>query len=106
MISRIFEEPEPLLINLAMCLMLKFLYYSKMVLTGANACWILSTSTIIAYKIYYDEPVGGLVDSFSSILEVTRDQIMDMEGYFLGQILFQAIVTNEQYHIMLSEIIS
>ena len=85
-----------------MCLMLKFLFYSKTPLTGANACWILSISTIIAYKIYYDEPVGGLIDSFSSILEVNRTQIMDLEGFFLGQISFQAAVTSEQYHIMLS----
>lgn len=61
MIEKIFEEPEPFLINLAMCLILKFLFYSKISLSCANACWILSIATIVAYKIYYDDPVGGLV---------------------------------------------
>lgn len=65
MIRRIFEEPEAFLINLSLCLMLKFLHYSKIPFTFANACWILSISTIVAYKIYYDDPVGGLIESFA-----------------------------------------
>jgi hypothetical protein len=32
-----------------------------MTLNGANSCWILGIATIVAYKIYYDEPVGGLI---------------------------------------------
>ena len=68
MIEDIYEAPEPFLINLSVCLMLKFLFYSKMILSSNNACWILAVSTILAYKLYYDEPVEGLVDSFSSIL--------------------------------------
>jgi hypothetical protein len=41
--------------------MLKFLFYSKMTITGANSSWILSIATIVAYKIYYDDPIGGLI---------------------------------------------
>lgn len=52
--------------------MFKFLYYSKIKLSCSNACWILSIGTIIAYKIYYDEVVGGLIDSFSDIIEIGR----------------------------------
>jgi hypothetical protein len=74
--------------------MLKFLYYSKITINGTNACWILSISTIIAYKIYYDEHVEGLVESFSNILEVKGQQIINMERYFLGKISFQAVITN------------
>lgn len=37
----------------------------------ANACWIIGISTIIAYKIYYDEPVGGLIESFANVLEIS-----------------------------------
>jgi hypothetical protein len=70
MVRRIFEEPEAFLINLALCLLLKFLFYSKILLTNVNSCWILSIATIIAYKIYYDDPVGGLMESFSDILEI------------------------------------
>jgi hypothetical protein len=86
--------------------MIKFLYYCKISISGTNACWILSISTIIAYKIYYDEPVEGLIDSFSNILDVKRQEIINMERYFLAQISFQAVITNEQYHIMLSKILN
>ena len=54
LIEKIFEEPEPFLVNLSLCLMAKFLFYSKTKLNGGNIPWILSISTIIAYKIYYD----------------------------------------------------
>lgn len=61
MVRRIFQEPESLLINLTMCLVLKFLFYSKIKITMKNASWILSIGAIVAYKIYYDEPVESLV---------------------------------------------
>lgn len=61
-----------------MCLMVKFIFYSKIEVTCANACWIMSVGTIIAYKIYYDEPVGGLIESFSEILEISKSDIMDL----------------------------
>ena len=67
-----------------MCLMTKFLFYSKMKVTDVNACWIMSVGTIIAYKIYFDEPVGGLVESFADILGISRSNIMDLERYFLS----------------------
>lgn len=50
--------------------MLKFLFYSKISLSCANACWILGIGTIVAYKIYYDDPVGGLIESFADILDI------------------------------------
>lgn len=45
--------------------MIKFLSYSKIRIDNTNACWILSIATIVAYKIYYDDPVGGLIESFA-----------------------------------------
>ena len=48
--------------------MMKFLCYSKIRLDSINAGWILSIATVVAYKIYYDDPVGGLVESFAEIL--------------------------------------
>lgn len=58
--------------------MLKFLCYSKIALTGANSCWILGIATLIAYKIYYDDPVGGLLESFSEILEIKISEIKEL----------------------------
>lgn len=57
LVEKIFEEPEPFLVNLSLCLMAKFLFYSKTKLDCENVPWILSVATIIAYKIYYDEPI-------------------------------------------------
>ena len=58
--------------------MLKFIYSSNVELNESNACWILAVGTIIAYKIYYDEPVEGLVDSFAYILGMKRNEIIDL----------------------------
>ena len=55
-----------------MCLMLKFLYYSKIQLNQDNWNWIISISTIIGYKIYYDDTILGLMESFSKILNIDK----------------------------------
>ena len=73
LIEKIFEEPEPFLVNLSLCLMAKFLFYSKTKLNSESVPWILSVATIVAYKIYYDEPIIGLIDSFSEILEIDSE---------------------------------
>ena len=52
-------------------------------------------ATIIAYKIYYDEPVEGLIDSFAGILEISNNEAKLLERYFLEQIEFLAVITNE-----------
>lgn len=58
--------------------MLKFLSLSQTKLTAHNVCWILSIGTIVAYKIYYDEPVEGLIDSFAFILKIKREDIITL----------------------------
>ena len=63
--------------------MVKFLFYSKIKLNCENATWILSVSTIIGYKIYYDEPVEGLISSFADILEISAQDTRHLERYFL-----------------------
>ena len=94
MVERIYEQPEPFLINLSVCLMLKFLSFSETKLTSKNVCWILSVGTIVAYKIYYDEPVKGLIDSFAHILKIKREDIISLERHFLGEIDHEAIISN------------
>jgi hypothetical protein len=58
--------------------MLKFLSLSNTKLTVKNVCWILSIGTIVAYKIYYDEPVEGLTDSFAYILKIKKEDIITL----------------------------
>ena len=84
MIELIYEQPQPFLINLSVCLMLKYLHCSRTKLNKQNVCWILSVGTIIAYKIYYDEPVEGLVESFAYILKLSKEDIITLERHFLG----------------------
>lgn len=78
LVARIYEDPEPFLINLSLCLIIKFLYYTKIKINCENCCWILSIGTIIAYKIYYDEPVSGLIESFAEILETSEKSVKEL----------------------------
>jgi hypothetical protein len=68
-------------------------------------CWILSVGTIIAYKLYYDEPVEGLVESFAYILKLGKDDIITLERHFLEGIDHEAVISSEQYHATLCEVI-
>lgn len=83
MVEKIYEQPQPFLINLSVCLMLKYLQRSKTKLDKKNVCWILSVGTIVAYKLYYDEPVEGLVESFAQILNLSKEDVVILERRFL-----------------------
>ena len=48
----------------------------------------------MAYKIYYDEPVEGLIDSFAHILKIKREDIISLERHFLGEIDHEAVISN------------
>ena len=85
--------------------MLKFLKESERTLNKSNVCWILSVATIVAYKIYYDEPVEGLVQSFAYILKIKREDIINLERVFLAAINHEAVISNQQYHSVLYQII-
>jgi hypothetical protein len=65
----------------------------------------LSIGTIVAYKIYYDEPVEGLVESFAYILKIKKEDIINLERHFLGEIDHEAVISNQQYHSVLYQII-
>ena len=68
MVEYIFETPVPFLINLSLCLLFKLLKMSKKEITKENAVWLMTISTLISYKIYYDEPINDLIYYFSQIL--------------------------------------
>jgi hypothetical protein len=54
LISALFGEASPLLINLALSLLLKFILKSKVKLTVTNSGGILGMAAMVGYKIFYD----------------------------------------------------
>jgi len=57
LISNFFDTSSPFLINLAFCLLFKCLSKSTILLDENNLGWLLGISTVVAYKVYYDETV-------------------------------------------------
>jgi hypothetical protein len=39
-------------------------------------------ATIIAYKLYYDEEIEGLMDCFMGVMKVPRKDLIDLERCF------------------------
>jgi hypothetical protein len=56
-----FDFFSPFLVNLAVCLFFKCLVKSSTSLTKENVGWLFGIATVVAYKVYYDEPIGGLM---------------------------------------------
>ena len=61
MLENYFDFYSPFLVNLGLCLMVKSLTKNQIGLTKENAGWLLGIATVIAYKVYYDEPIDGLM---------------------------------------------
>lgn len=85
--------------------MIKFLCYSNVAINKENWSWIVSISIIVGYKVYYDEPIGGLVENFAHILNCKKEDVRDMEKYFLDRISYELVITNEQYNKVLNRIL-
>jgi hypothetical protein len=54
LIIAVFGDASPLLINLALSLLFKFMLRSKVKLSLCNAGWLLALSVLVGYKIFYD----------------------------------------------------
>jgi hypothetical protein len=35
-----------------------------------ESAWVLSVATVIAYKLFYDEEIEGLIDCFTGIMKI------------------------------------
>jgi hypothetical protein len=55
LVESLFAQASPLLTNLALSLLFKFILRSREKLSGENAGWLLGVSALVAYKIFYDE---------------------------------------------------
>lgn len=54
-ISMIYETPQPFLINLSLCLFIRYCLVTRKKVNFEESAWVLTVATIIAYKLYYDE---------------------------------------------------
>ena len=106
MVSTIFDSTCPLLVNLAVCLLLKCSSWGGVALSEKNLGWMLGISTIVAYKIYYDEPVTGLFECFGTILGLSIDEIVMMERWLLQKLNYEVVVSTKQYQTILFQLVA
>lgn len=105
-VSTIFDSTCPLLVNLAVCLLLKCSSWGGVPLSEKNLGWMLGVSTIVAYKVYYDEPVTGLFECFGSIMGLSIDEIALMERWFLQKLNYEVVVSTKQFQTILFQLIA
>lgn len=106
MVRTIFDSTCPLLVNLAVCLLLKCSSWGAVPLSEKNLGWMLGISAIVAYKIYYDEPVTGLFECYGAILGLSIDEIVLMERWFLQKLNYEVVVSTKQYQTILFQLVA
>ena len=67
---------------------------------------MLCVATVIAYKLYYDEEIEGLIDCFTNIMKVERQDFIDLERCFLEEIDYATVIRNYDYHFVMSKLLS
>lgn len=55
LIRDIYQAPSPFLMNLSLCLLLKYCIKRNARPDCNDAAWIVAIATIEAFKVYYDE---------------------------------------------------
>lgn len=103
----LYYEPEPFLITISLIYFLKYLYHSVHVLTTHSATILLTTSLLVSYKIYEDQPILGLVEYLvDDVLDkkLTREEMVKFERHFLQSIDYEVVIGNEQFYKMLAMI--
>jgi hypothetical protein len=76
------------------------------VVNEGSVGWLLSTATIVAYKIYYDEPIAGLLDYFASLMGLESTEVAQLERWFLQCVGYEVVVSNSQYQSVLFQLVS
>ena len=54
-ISMIYETPQPFLINLSLCLFIRYCLVTRKKVKVEESAWVLTVAAISACKLYYDE---------------------------------------------------
>ena len=105
LIKEIFIAPSLYLVNLSLCLLLKYCYFTNTSLDDHNIGWILSVSAIIAYKIYYDEQIEDLIECFEGVMKIDKKNITDLERNFLQGIDYRVIISGPQYQYVVAKML-
>lgn len=105
-IALIYDTPQPFLITLSLCIFTRYCFNSKRKVKFEESAWILCVSTVIAYKLYYDEEVEGLIDCFTEIMKITKQDLIDLERCFLDEIDYATVIKNYDYHFLMSKLLS
>jgi hypothetical protein len=87
-VGLIFENPSPFLVIHSLCLLLKYFDRTNTVLTSENLVKLLAISTIISYKMNYDQEIAGITAHYGSMMDFDSRNVNQMEAAFLKAIDF------------------
>lgn len=102
----IFENPSPFLVVHSLCLLLKYLQRCKIILTVENSVKLLAISTIISYKMNYDQEISGITAHYGSMMDFESRKVNQMEMSFLKALDFQTHIDKMQYYLLSEEIMA
>lgn len=67
----------------SLCLLLKYLWKTKTMLTHQNCVKIVLISTMLAYKICYDQEVEGIGWYYASMVNMDSKEVLKLEAKFV-----------------------
>ena len=69
-IELIYDTPQPFLIILSLCIFTRYCISTRRKVKIEESAWVLCVATVIAYKLFYDEEIEGLIDCFTGIMKI------------------------------------
>lgn len=105
-IELIYDTPQPFLIILSLCIFTRYCLSTRKRVKIEESAWVLCVATVIAYKLFYDEEIEGLIDCFTGIMKIQRQDLIDLERCFLEEIDYATVVRNYDYHFIMAKLLS
>lgn len=99
-VKLIYENPSPFLIVYSLCLLLKYLWRTEAELRAENVVKLLAVSTIISYKLNYDQEISGIASHYGSLMDAQSSSVNEMEATFLNGLYFETYVDKMQYYLL------
>jgi hypothetical protein len=59
--------------------------------------WLLGVASLVAYKVFFDETIEGLVEYYSRALGMRGEDIRLLERWFLSGLNYEAVISREHY---------
>jgi hypothetical protein len=97
LVEEILDCPSPFLATLALSLLFKFLLRSHFSPAVGQIGWLLGVATLVAYKVFYDETIEGLLQYYSQVLAMRANDLRLLERWFLAGLNYEAVVSNAHY---------